>query len=125
MHRYLIILLLLMSGYASAHEFTPTYPKLKQSYVEGILYTTMTLFNARKDVQYYEMGVFDEEWNKVPFSVVEPIMFIKHLERKEIEVYIREKDRDRALYICSKSKLIVEGASKTSVATRICSKIKE
>ena len=114
-----------MSGYASAHEFTPTYPKLKQSYVEGILYTTMTLFNARKDVQYYEMGVFDEEWNKVPFSVVEPIMFIKHLERKEIEVYIREKDRDRALYICSKSKLIVEGASKTSLATRICSKIKE
>jgi len=124
MHRYLIILLFWISGYASAHEFTPTYPKLKQSYVEGILYTTMTLFNAREDVQYYEMGVFDEEWNKVPFSVVEPIMFIKHLERKKIEVYIREKDRDRALYICSTSKLIMSGGGKTAVRSRICSKIK-
>ena len=124
MHRYLIILVFWISGYASAHEFTPTYPKLKQSYVEGILYTTMSLFNARKDVKYYEMGVFDKDWNKVPFSVVEPIMFIKHLERKKIDVYIREKDKDRALYICSKSKLIVVGGSKTSIATRICSKIK-
>ena len=51
-----------MSGEASAHSFVPTYPELKPSYVEGILYTTMSLFNARKDVEYYEFGVFNAEW---------------------------------------------------------------
>ena len=113
------------SGYASAHEFTPTYPKLKQSYVEGVLYTTMTLFNKRTDVQYYELGVFDAEWNKIPFAVQEDIMLIKHLETKEIDVFIREKDKDEAVYICSKSKLVIEGNSKTSLSSRICSKIKD
>lgn len=122
MYRYLILLLGL-SGYASAHEFTPTYPKLKQSYVQGVLYTTMTLFNKRSDIQYYELGVFDAEWNKVPFAVQDTIMQIKHLETKEIDIYIREKDKDEAVYICSKSKLVVEGKSKTSLSSRICSKI--
>ena len=122
MYRYLIFLLGL-SGYASAHEFTPTYPKLKQSYVEGVLYATMTLFNKRTDVQYYELGVFDAEWNKIPFAVQEEIMQIKHLETKEIDVFIREKDREEAVYICSKSKLVVDGKSKTSLSSRICSKI--
>ena len=122
MYRYLIFLLGL-SWHASAHEFTPTYPKLKQSYVEGVLYTTMTLFNKRTDVQYYELGVFDAEWNKIPFAVEENIMLIKHLETKEIDVFIREKDKDEAVYICSKSKLVVDGNSKTSLSSRICSKI--
>lgn len=122
MYRYLI--LALFCGSVNAHEWTPTYPVLKQSYVEGIIYTTMTLFNVREDVTYYEVGVFDEDWGEVPFSVTNKIMFIKHLERKKIEVYIREKDKDRAKYICSISKLVVKGGGKTSFATRICSKIK-
>ena len=122
MYRYLIFLLGL-SGYASAHEFTPTYPKLKQSYVEGVLYTTMTLFNKRSDIQYYELGVFDAEWNKVPFAVQDTIMQIKHLETKEIDIYIREKDKKEAVYVCSKSKLVVNGSAKTSLSSRICSKI--
>jgi len=115
---------MLMSGSAMAHEFTPTYPKLRQSYVEGVLVATMTLFNLRKDVTYYETGVFDKDWKNVPFATDNKLVFIKHLERKKIDVYIRDKDKARALYICSKSKLIVKGASKTSVSTRICSKIK-
>ena len=84
----------------------------------------MTLFNLRKDVTYYETGVFDKDWKNVPFATDNKLVFIKHLERKKIDVYIRDKDKARALYICSKSKLIVKGASKTSVSTRICSKIK-
>ena len=114
----------MMSGYASAHEFLPTYPKLKNSYVEGVLYTTMNLFNARKDVEYYELGVFDSEWNKVPFAVQDKITRVKYLEKKKIDIYIREKDRKKAVYVCSKSKLIVDGGSKTSLSSRICSKIK-
>ena len=124
MYRYLIILILWASGHVSAHEFTPTYPKLKTSYVEGVLYATMTLFNARADVEYYQFGVFDAEWNKVPFAMQNKIMRFKHLDKKTVEVYIREKDSKDAVYICSKSKLLVKGGSKTSVSTRICSKIK-
>lgn len=124
MHRYLI-LLLVMSGYISAHEFTPTYPKLKNSYVEGVLYTTMTLFNMRKDVEYYEFGVFNAEWEKVPFAMQEEkVMRFKHLEKKKVDIYIREKDKEEVVYICSKSKLIVTGRAKTSVSSRICSKVK-
>ena len=123
MYRYLI-LLLVMSGYASAHEFTPTYPKLKNSYVEGVLYTTMTLFNMRKDVEYYEFGVFNAEWEKVPFAMQNKVMRFKHLEKKKIDIYIREKDKEEVVYICSKSKLIVTGSEKTSISSRICSKVK-
>jgi len=124
MYRYLIILILWASGHVSAHEFTPTYPKLKTSYVEGVLYATMTLFNARDDVEYYQFGVFDADWNKVPFAMQNKIMRFKHLEKKKVEIYIREKDSKDAVYICSKSKLLVDGGSKTSIISRICSKIK-
>jgi hypothetical protein len=113
-----------MSGYASAHEFTPTYPKLKNSYVEGVLYTTMTLFNMRKDVEYYEFGVFNAEWEKVPFAMQNKVMRFKHLEKKKVDIYIREKDKEEVVYICSKSKLIVTGNAKTSLSSRICSKVK-
>ena len=124
MYRYLIILILWASGHVSAQEFSPTEPKLKTSYVEGVLYATMTLFNARADVEYYQFGVFDAEWNKVPFAMQNKIMRFKHLEKKKVDIYIREKDRKDAVYICSKSKLIVDGGSKTSIISRICSKIK-
>ena len=125
MHRYLILLLMIWaSGHLRAHEFTPTYPKLKTSYVPGVVYTTMTLFNARDDVEYYQFGVFDAEWNKVPFAMQNKIMKFKHLEKKNVDIFIREKDRKDAVYICSKSKLIVDGGSKTSIISRICSKIK-
>jgi len=124
MYRYLIILILWASGHVSAHEFTPTYPKLKTSYVEGVLYATMTLFNARDDVEYYQFGVFDADWNKVPFAMQNKIMRFKHLEKKKVEIYIREKDSKDAVYICSKSKLLVDGGSKTSIISKICSKIK-
>ena len=106
MHRYLIILMLWASGHVS------------------VLYATMTLFNARDDVEYYQFGVFDAEWNKVPFAMQNKIMRFKHLEKKKVDIYIREKDSKDAVYICSKSKLLVDGGSKTSIISRICSKIK-
>lgn len=84
----------------------------------------MTLFNARKDVAYYELGVFDGNWGKVPFAVESKVMNIKHLEKKKIDVYIREKDKDQVVYICSKSKLLVQGGAKTSIESRVCSKLK-
>lgn len=113
-----------MSGSLAAHEFTPTYPKLRQSYVENVLYTEMSLFNARPDVEYYSVRVFDESWNKVPYAVKSSIVKIKYLERKKIKVFIRAKDKDRATYVCSRSKIVASGSSKTSIESRICSKFK-
>jgi len=124
MYRYIILLLALIHGSATAHEFTPTYPSMQQSYVQGILYTTMTLFNVRDDVEYYELGVFDKDWGKVPFATANKLLSIKHLEKIDVDIFIRNIDINRAVYICSKSKILVQGESKTSLESRICSKIK-
>lgn len=113
-----------LSGYVSAHEWTPTYPELTRSHVEGILKTEMFLFNSRKDVGFYEINVWDSEWNSVSFAAESRIISLDYLGRKKITIYIRERDKDRVTYICSKSKLVSEGVSKSSVSSRICSKIK-
>jgi hypothetical protein len=124
MYRAVIVLILcVISHHIAAHEFTPTYPKLKQSYLEEVLYTTMILFNTRKDVNYYSVGVFDENWEDIPFATESKLISVKHLQRKKIDIYIRERDKKRAMYICSKSKIQVSGGGKTSIVSRICSKI--
>ena len=69
----------------------------------GVLFSTMTLFNLRKDVTYYEIGVFDENWEKVPFAVQEKLLSVNYLEKVKVDVFIRSKDRKRAVYVCSKS----------------------
>ena len=125
MRLILCALLMTLGGYASAHQLTPTYPSLKPFYaVPGILTTEMVLFNARSDVEYYEFNVFDREWNAIPFATESKIVRLKHLQRKKVNIHIREKDKTRAMYICSESKLIGSGTSLTMVSSKICSKIK-
>jgi len=121
-----IITLLFLStcGHANAHEFTPTYPKLKPSFMPGILTTEMKLFNARTDVEYFGLSVFDGEWNSVPFATETNIIKLRYLDRKKVNIYIREKDRNKAVYICSESKLLGRGNGLTMVKSKICSKIK-
>ena len=106
------------------HEFTPAYPKLEPAYIEGILVAKMQLFNARNDVNYYEISVFDKDWQEIPFAATDKIVEVKFLQRKSIEVYIREKDRSRIVYICSKSKHSPTGEQVTIISSRICSKVK-
>lgn len=124
--KYLLLLIVLALGGKQvwAHEFTPAYPTLEQSYMDGILVTKMLIFNRREDVNYYELSVFDGEWNPIPFAATDKIVEVKYLQRKFVEIYIREKDRPRAVYICSKSKIQTEGDMITVVSSRICSKIK-
>lgn len=107
-----------------AHEFTPTYPELRPSYVPGVLRAEMFLFNARTDVSYYEISVYDKDWNPVPFAGSEKVIPIAYLERKKIDVYIRQADRDRAVYICSRSKILTGMKQSTVVSSKICSKIR-
>ena len=120
----IILFLIGLSGYTSAHQFTPTYPELSLSYVKGVYKADMLLFNNRQDISYYSIGVYDKDWKPVKFATENRIVKMQHLERKNITVYIREEDKEKALYICSKSKTLVDYAQTSIVTSRICSKIK-
>jgi hypothetical protein len=120
----IILFLIGLSGYTSAHQFTPTYPELSLSYVKGVYKADMLLFNSRQEISYYAIGVYDKDWKPVKFATENRIVKMEHLERKNITVYIREEDKEKALYICSKSKTLVDYAQTSIVTSRICSKIK-
>ena len=109
--------------YATAHEMTPTYPQFRMSYIPDIAVTEMRLFNKRKDVEWYEIEVFDGEWNRIPFVSSHKVMQLNYLEQVDIEIYMRNKDLDRVLYICSTSKLRRDNTS-NKISTKICSKVK-
>lgn len=120
----LLCLLGLIGEQAYGHQFMPAHPKLEPSYVSGVLVTKMELFNSRPDVNFYELSVFDADWNPIPFATEERIVNVEYLKRKTIEIFIRERDRGVATYICSKSKLRPSNEQITVVSSRICSKIK-
>lgn len=108
-----------------AHEMVPTYPKLVPSHVDGLLKTTMKMFNKRADVEYYEVGVFDKDFNPVPFVTTYNIFKLDYLGHVTFDVYIRARDKDRAEYICSKSKIRKDSTTKTAISSKICSRIKD
>lgn len=126
MYRKLITTLAaaLISSAASAHEWTPTYPEFSSSYMDGVLMTTMTLFNKREDISYYEISIFDNEWNPIEFAASERLINIEFTERKSIDLYIRAKDLDRVEYICSLSKILSSDVESSGLATKICSRVK-
>ena len=120
-----VLILVLIGGYASAHQFTPTYPKLTASHMSGVSKAEMLLFNTRKEIEYYSLGVFDKDWNKIKFASENKIIPIAYQERKYVNVYIRDEDTLRTMYICSRSKILQSVKSPSIVASRICSKIKK
>jgi len=119
-----LLLLILMSSAAIAHEMTPTYPKFKSSYMDGLLKTDMEIFNKRKDIEYYEIGVFDKDFNPIPFVSSYNTYKVEYLKKIKIEIYIRETDESRVTYICSRSRVLKQKVSNTTIASTICSKIK-
>lgn len=114
----------LVSSWANAHEMTPTYPKLYPSHMEGIYKTNVEIFNRRQEVEYYEIGVFDSNFNPVPFVTTYRIIKVTYLSFVKVEVYIQEENIGKAMYICSQSKLRKEQNTRTAIASRICSKFK-
>ena len=113
----------LMATTAYAHEWTPTYPKFEPSFIEDIVVTTMTLFNKRSDVEYYEITVHDADWNPVPFATTSKLINVPYLSKQSIEIYIREADCDRIEYICTTSKQLLLDAPSSGIDSRICSKV--
>ena len=124
--KYIILILTMLSGQASlAHDFTPTYPKLETTHQSGVLKASMKLFNKRNDIRYYRVGVYDSEWNKVPFIVSGGnVINVEYLDTKRFDVYIQESNRDRVTYICTKSLTLQDGSTRSIMASRICSKVK-
>lgn len=117
-------MLMLVASPLYAHEMTPTYPKLSPSHLDNVYKTTMEMFNKRSDVEYYEIGVFDEDWNPIPFVTSYEVIRIRYLGHVTFDVYIRKSDVSRATYVCSISKLRKDDTTKTRIASRICSKFK-
>lgn len=124
MYRKIILLLLLWSGYASAHQFVPTYPVLRPSVESGIYEAHLELFNTRSDIKYYEIQVFDAFWQRVPFAIYERTIKVEYLERRNLTVYVRKQDKNRATYVCSQSKILLGNEKASLVSSRVCSKFK-
>lgn len=127
LYGYVFVMVLAMVGIgqsAHAHDMTPTYPKLTYSHLDGVVKTTMSMFNKRADVQYYEIGVFDKDFQPVPFVTSYNVIKLDYLSKVDFDVYIRKTDASRAVYICSRSKLRKDDKVRTAVSSRICSKIK-
>ena len=106
-----------------AHDMTPTYPEWSVSHIQGVVKTSMEIFNKRKDVEYYEITVTDKKGEPVPFVSAYGIAYVKYLQRVKFDIYINSDDVPRAQYICSRSKLKGEGTA-TLLSSKICSKIR-
>ena len=122
--KYFIVgLMLALPAYG--HEMVPTYPRLEQSHMDNILKATMKMFNKRADVEYYEIGVFDKDFNPVPFVSAYNVFKLEYLGHVTFDIYIRAQDRDKAVYVCSRSKIRKDSNTKTAIASKICSKFKD
>jgi hypothetical protein len=124
MLKYIIVGIMLALP-VQAHEMVPTYPKLEQSHMDGLLKATMKMFNKRADVEYYEVGVFDKDLNPVPFVTAYNVFKLDYLSHTVFDIYIRASDRSRAVYVCSRSKLRKDSTTKTAISSMICSKFKD
>lgn len=123
MKKLLFVILVAFCGPAMAHEMSPTYLEFTPSYVNDILKTNIEIFNRREDVNYYEIEVFDKDRNPIPFVTDAKVVNIQYLEKKSIDVYIKQGDKDRTVYVCTLSRFIKEDKTKTNVSSRICSKV--
>lgn len=118
-------LLFIGCGRISAHELTPTYVDLKQSYVQNVLTTKLMLWNGRADVLYYKVLVYDKDFKELPF-VATPgkIIKVEYSKRQELDVFLGAADARDAVYICTRSQILKGLKQKTVISSKICSKIK-
>lgn len=108
---------------AGAHEMTPAYPELHQSAVPSIMQADLSLFNARDDVEYFVISLWDGEWNPVSFASAQRVMHVEPGRRQDFEVYIKEADADRVVYICTESMIRAGEENNAVVSSRICSRL--
>ena len=117
---------MLLFNYAvHSHEQTPTYPKWTVSGVSEVKKTQIRLWNSRPDIEYYEIGVFEEDLKTpIPFVTAYKVIPLAYLKEVKFDIYIRESNIEEARYVCSLSKLRSSNESQTLLVTRVCSKFK-
>jgi len=127
MKKFLLIFTLVFSANTLGHEMVPTYPKWEPSGLyDGVVKTTVEIFNKRSDVEYYEIGVFDKDWNPLYFVADYKVIKLKYLASASIDIYISTENKDRAEYICSRSKIQKSNNDiRTAVSSKICSRFKK
>ena len=118
------LILGLACGSASAHELTPTYPEFRHSFMDSISVTFLELYNAREEIQFYRIAVYDEEWQAIPFATKESTIRVRHNQRHTFEVYIKDSDLNRVEYICTISRLLQDQVQSQGVSSRVCSRVK-
>jgi len=123
MRTLLVMIMLAIAFPVKAHEMTPTYFEFRPAFMDGVCVTTMRLFNRREDIRYYEISVYDSEWNTIPFAAESRIIELDYLSRDFFDVYIRESDLDRVEYICTRSRLTRGSIEDTGISSRICSRM--
>jgi hypothetical protein len=120
----ILLLSVLVSVSSNAHEMTPTYPELRPSHVPDVYTTTLEMFNRRSDVEYYDIGVFDNDWNPIPFVSAYKVIRLQYLGHVKFDIYIRKRDVDNVEFICSRSKIRKEDVTRTAISSKICSRVK-
>lgn len=118
------LMVVLACGPAMAHELTPTYPEFKPSYVRDISSTTMEMYNAREEIEFYRVDVYTENWEPIPFATGQRVIRVSHRERYTFNVYIRDVDMERVEYICTTSMIEQGSVQNQGVASRVCSRVK-
>ena len=119
--RIILLLAMLTFGRAViAHEMTPTYPTFTDSFMTGISVTTLNIFNKRKDVSYYEIGVFTDQWEPIPFVSQYTVIPMEYLDTVSFDVYVSNLSLGSVEFICSVSQM----QAGSTVSSKICSRIK-
>jgi len=114
------LIMITLSTTVYSHEMTPTYPTFSKSFMAGISVTTLNIFNKRKDVSYYEIGVFTDEWEPIPFVSQYTVIPMEYLDTVSFDVYVSNLSLSSVEYICSVSQL----KTGTTVSSKICSRVK-
>ena len=124
--KYLGLILVLVCGSVTAHQWTPSHVQLKPSYANGIHTTQMKFYNTREEVEYYQVQVFDGKFNPIKFAITGgqgDIFHVRHRQYKTVDVYVPSYEASRVVYICTRSMILKEKETATLVSSRICSKV--
>lgn len=113
------------AGVLKAHEMTPTYFKFKHAVWREVHQTRLSLFNRREDQIYYQVAVYDKDFNPIPFASKTRLLKVLPYERADFLLYVRNEDVDDVVYICTESKTPKGEIASTGVTSRICSKKEE
>jgi hypothetical protein len=109
----------------AAHEMTPTYFDITPSFINGVSRIEINIFNKREDVRYYEIQVFDDEWNLIESRTGQNnLVQLNYLEKKTIDIYISDTQVSNVELVCSVSKILSRDVDTSALRSRICSRIR-